>query len=298
MVFPRGICPGLRPSRIEIRFSCAAICAWKDGNRGERLLVLRADLHHLRLRHDAGPEAQVEDARGLAEVRRRGLGDLQLAVERAQPDVARSNGAHHRQHDPPLRLLARVDLRLRGLAQPADPTEEVELPGRAQRRLVQAEIRIGAGRERRLADPAGAGAGGVRTVADLGEQLGACRVEGADELLDARGSDAYVAIFAQRRLDQFVEHRVAKLLPPLRVGDIGGLRIVDSPGCRRIDGGTHVVRSDGAAREGNRNERCKRTGSHLGLLAVMRRRRQTVRCISIAPPRRSPRSQDSTMGAS
>ena len=31
MVFPRGIGPGLRPSRIEIRFSCAAICAWKDG---------------------------------------------------------------------------------------------------------------------------------------------------------------------------------------------------------------------------------------------------------------------------
>ena len=124
-----------------------------DGrDRGQRLLVLRPDLRDLGLRHDAGLEAQVEDARGLAEVRRRRLRDLALAVERAQRDVGGRDVRDHREHDAALRLLARVDLRLRGLGQAAHAAEEVELPRGAERRLVQREVGIGRLRDRRHAE--------------------------------------------------------------------------------------------------------------------------------------------------
>ena len=83
---------------------------------------------HFGLRHDAGLEAQVEDPRGLAEISRRRLRDLELPVERAQRDVAGRDARDHRQHDAALRLLAGVDLRLRGLGQAAHAAEEVELP--------------------------------------------------------------------------------------------------------------------------------------------------------------------------
>ena len=171
IVLPRGIGPGLRPSRIEIRFSCAAICCSMRGNRGERLLVLRLDLRHFGLRHDAGLEAQVEDPRGLAEVRRRRLRDLELPVERAQRDVARRDARHQRQHDAALRLLARIDLRLRGFGQAPHAAEQVELPRRAERRLVQREVAVHAGGDRRLADAARLGAARVGAVADLRQQL-------------------------------------------------------------------------------------------------------------------------------
>mgnify|MGYP000008365665 CR=1 FL=1 len=52
-----------------------------------------AVIHHgvdrdLGLRHDAGLEAKIEDALGLAEVLGRGLRDLELAVERARQLLA------------------------------------------------------------------------------------------------------------------------------------------------------------------------------------------------------------------
>ena len=125
----------------------------------------------LGLRHDAGLEAQVEDARGLAEVRRRRLRDLELAVERAQHDVARRDVRHQRKHDAALRLLAGIDLRLRGFAQAAHAAEEVELPGGAERRLVQREIVVGAGAGiGGCADAARPGAARIGAVAELRER--------------------------------------------------------------------------------------------------------------------------------
>ena len=100
-----------------------------------------------------------------AEVVGGGLGDFQLPVERAQARYSwLATAGHHGQHHTALRLLAGVDLRLRRFAQATDAAEQVELPGRAERALVQRKVGIGARRQWRLADPAGACPARVRAV--------------------------------------------------------------------------------------------------------------------------------------
>ena len=241
------------------------------GDRGQRLHVLRLDLRDLRHRHDALLEAAIEDPRRLAEVRGRGARDLELAVEGAHHDVRRRDTRHHREHDAALRLLARVDLRLRGFRQAAHAAEEVELPRRTERSLVQREVRIDGLRNRREAEAARARARHVTTVTDLRIELRARRLQRAGELVDARGGDAHVAVLLQRGLDEVVQHRVAELLPPLRVRDVDGLRIVDPPRVRRVHAGTSVVRADGAACKGERYDGDEHTSLHPALLPILRR---------------------------
>ena len=48
-------------------------------------------------------------------------------------------------------------------------------------------------------------------------------------------------------VDQLVQRRIAELLPPARVGDVGRLRVVDAPCAGRLDRRALVVRPDGAA---------------------------------------------------
>ena len=237
-------------------------------NCGERLLILRTNLHHFGLRHDAGLETQVEDPCGFAEVPGRRPRDLELPVERPQSDVARRDTRHYRKHDAALRLFARIDLRLRGFAQAAHATEKVELPGGAERCLVQRELVVHAGRDGRLPHPRRLGAARIGAVAQLRQRLGPRADERADELIHSGGGDAYVAILAQRGLDQPVQHRVAELFPPLRIRDFGGLGIVDPPRGRRVHAGPHVIRSDRAAGERRGNEHCEGMLLQLCLHAV------------------------------
>ncbi len=272
------------------------------GNRGQRLLVLRPDLRHFRLRHDARPEPQVEQPRRRAEIARRRLCDLELAIERAHPDIARRNARHQRQHHAALCLLARIHLRLRGFGQATHPSEQVELPRGSQRCLVQREVRVGGRRDGRHAEAARTKATDVGVVADLRKQLRARRRQRTEELIDPCGGDAHVAVIAQRGLDQLVEDRVAELLPPFRVCNVGRLRIIDAPCIRCIDRWPHVVRSDGTAREhGGRNERNERTSLHLELLPavdggitlrrICSRRTQSVQLTSVTCDHRAPHSR-------
>ena len=261
--------PGIAPEQDRDQVLLRGDLLPDRRDRRERLLVLRPDLRDLGLRHDAGPEAPVEDARGFAEVRRRRLRDLELPVERPHHDVARRDARDDGQHDPALRLLARVHLRLRRLGQPANATEQVELPRRAERGLVEREIRIGGLGDRREAQTARPVARRVGAVADLREQLRARRRQRAGELVDPRCRDAHVAVLPQRRLDQLVQHRIAELLPPFRVRDLGGLRVVDAPRRRRVDRGTRVVRPQRAPGEGDGGQHRERAHLlHACLLAV------------------------------
>ncbi len=185
------------------------------------------------------------------------LRDLELPVECPQSDVARRDARHHRKHDAALRLFARIDLRLRGFAQAAHATEKVELPGGAERCLVQRELVVRAGRDGRLPHAGRLGAARIGAVAQLRQRLGPRADERADELIHPGGGDADVAIFAQRGLDQPVQHRVAELFPPLRIRDLGSLGIVDPPRGRRVHNGPRVIRSDRAAGDGRGHEHCE-----------------------------------------
>ena len=216
-------------------------------DRGQRLLVLRLDLRDLELRHHAALVPQVEDPDGVLVVGGRLLRDLELPVERAQRDVARRHARDHGQHDAAPSLLGRVHLRLRGFGLPANASEEVGLPLRAKRPVVEVVVRAGVRGQRRHADGAGARAGRVAVVVRLRIELRPRRLQSADERVDARRGDHEVAVLLQRRFDEPGEHRVVELLPPARVRDVGGLRVVDAPGGGRIDRGLHVVRADRAA---------------------------------------------------
>ena len=218
--------------RDQVLLRCDGLFEGRNG--GQRLLLLRCDLHHVGLRDDAGLESQVEDPRRFAEVAGRRLRDLELAVECAQRDVAGRDARHQRQHHAALRLLAGVDLRLRRFAQAPHAPEQVELPGCAERRLVKRKVVVDTAGNRRLADAARPHPTGIRAVADLRIQLRARGFQCADELIDPRGGDAHVEVLAQCGIHQLVERRIAELLPPLRVGHIGGLRVVDAPRRRCI----------------------------------------------------------------
>jgi hypothetical protein len=137
MVLPRAIGPRVAAEQDRDEVFLRRDRLLEGRNRGQRLLVLRVDLHHFRLGDDAGFEAQVEQPRGGAEVPGRCLRNFQLAVECAQQDVAGGDAGHQRQHDATLRLFAGIDLRLRGLAEAAHATKQVELPGRTERCLVE-----------------------------------------------------------------------------------------------------------------------------------------------------------------
>ena len=173
-----------------------------------------------------------------AEIVGGGLRDFQLAIQCPQGDIAGRNAGHHRQHHAALRLLTGIDLRLRGFAEASDAAEQVDLPGRAQRALVERKVGVGARRQWRLAHAAGARAARVCAVAELRVQLRAGRGQRADELIDARGGDTHIEILAQRGFHQFVQHRVAELLPPPGVRDIDCRAIVDTPCGGRIHRGT------------------------------------------------------------
>ena len=243
----------------------------RDG--GVRLLILRADLRHLALGHGAGLEAQLEHPERAGEVVGRGARDLELLVERAQADVAGRNARHQGQHDTALGLLTGIHLRLRGLAQAPHPAEQVGLPRRAERRLVEREIGVGTRRQRGLPDAARAGPAGVAAVADLRVQLRAGGHHRACELIDTGCSDAHVEVPAQRAVHQLVQYRVAELLPPAGVGDFGRLRVVDAPRRRRFDARPHVVRPErtaAQARGQQRHQRGELACPHLDVLSVNR----------------------------
>ena len=120
-------------------------------DRRARLLRLRADLRQLGHRDHAGLVAQLEDAQRAFEVARGGLRDLQLPVQRAQHDVAGGHARHQRQHHAALALFAGIDLGLRGLGLAAHAAEQVGLPARAQRHVVEREVRVQRRRQRREA---------------------------------------------------------------------------------------------------------------------------------------------------
>ena len=270
MVLPRGIGPGLRAQqdRQQVFLRGDGLLELRDCRA--RLLRLRADLRQLRHRDHAGLVAQLEDAQRALEVARGGLRDLQLPVQRAQHDVAGSDAGHQRQHHAALALLAGIDLGLRGLGLAAHAAEQVGLPARAQRHVVEREVRAQRRRHRRKALGAGARARGVGAVADLRIELRAGGGQRTDELVHPGGGDAQVAVVAQRGLDQLVQHWVAELLPPLQVGYIGGLRVVDAPGGGRVHRRAHVVRAHGAAGQERSNAGGDGMQLHLDILPSIR----------------------------
>lgn len=125
---------------------------------------------------------------------------------------------------------------------------------------------------------------GIGAVADLREQLRARGGQRPDELIDPRCRNAYVEVLTQRAFHQLIQYRVAELLPPLRVRNLGGLGVVDAPSLRLVHAGTHGVRSDRAADEasGNNQQRYEHVDPHLDLLLVMhgsgKRRLRFYRC--------------------
>ena len=189
--------------------------------------------------------------------------DLELTVECAQRDVAGGDPCHERQHHAALRLLAGVDLRLRRFTEAPHAPEQVELPGCAERRLVQRKVVVDTVRNRRLADATRPHPTAVCAVADLRVQLRTRGLQCADELVDPRSGDAHVEVLAQCGIHQLVERRIAELLPPLRVRHVGSLRVVDAPRRRRIHIGAHVVGARQATGETDCREPQDRQCPHL-----------------------------------
>ena len=72
-------------------------------------------------------------------------------------------------------------------------------------------------------------------VVELRVELRARRAQRAEELVDARSGDLHVQVLAHGGVDQLIERGIAERLPPARVGDFGGLLVLDTPGLRRVD---------------------------------------------------------------
>ena len=100
----------------------------------------------------------------------------------------------------------------------------------------------------------------VAFVRRLRQQIGARHADGVARLLDARGDDAHVVAVGQRLLDQALEDRVLKHLPPGQVGQRRGvdgcrLRALAAVRRRRVDRRPLVVGAEGAAGENDGENR-------------------------------------------
>ena len=93
-----------------------------------------------------------------------------LDAQRHEP-MLQVHAVKRRQLDAALRLLAGVDLRLRGFAETGHAPEQVELPGRGESALVERKIRVGSTGQWGLADATGTRPARIRAVAYLRIEL-------------------------------------------------------------------------------------------------------------------------------
>src|SRR6185503_16054067 len=135
------------------------------------LPILRLDLRALELRYRAALVPRLEQRERPQMVLCGGARDLELAITGAERDIGRRHRRDHREHHAAAPLLARIDLRLRQLGLPAHAAEEVDLPGRAERRIVERMVALGARRQRHRAVLAGAVAARLAAVAELRVEL-------------------------------------------------------------------------------------------------------------------------------
>ena len=126
---PRGIGPGLRPSRKDSWFSCATICRSRSGmlaaveaSSASALAVSRAEAAPPWRRRSNRSKVSWNAPDGAA-------GDLELEVELAELEVVGGDLGDQREEDPAPRLLRGQVLRQGRLVRAPDAAPEVELPG-------------------------------------------------------------------------------------------------------------------------------------------------------------------------
>jgi hypothetical protein len=156
--------------------------------------------------------------------------DRETRIERAQADVAGSCRGRDRELHVVLRCLRREQRRARGFGCVTQPTEQVEIVGSLDPRLLGGLLR---GLTERIQE---ALALGGDDCLDTRQRLAVSRTELGTRLFDARGRNCNIDIVRQRTLDDFAERRVAEALPPLG-GDFATRTRSIAPCCRRNDGG-------------------------------------------------------------
>ena len=131
MVLPRGIGPGLRPSRIDSAFSVIAICLRTFGISAAA--VSYRDWAWATFISETWPYLNLT----LHEIQRlrvgleRALRDLELLVQPAQLDVSRGDLRDQGQDHAAPRLVGGEQIGLRRLGLTADAAPQVDLPGGA-----------------------------------------------------------------------------------------------------------------------------------------------------------------------
>ena len=118
-------------------------------NGRERGLVFRLALRQFHLRHFAARKAQLKHIDGSRTARDRGLRNIELPVERQQVHIRRRHRCHQRQDRRTPALFAREQVRTGSFRLPAQLAEEIDLPGRRERRLVLVQDRADARRQLR-----------------------------------------------------------------------------------------------------------------------------------------------------
>ena len=186
----------------------------------------------------AAPVTSFEDLQRVFAALHGAARDVDLGIDRAQRDVAGGDCGDERENCEASAFLAREQVCARGFGEASQAPEDVQLPRREDVRLEPL------GRARRWRDQVPAR---DEVGADLWEQSGARGAECTVELLDSRGRDAHVEIVGERADDQFVEDRILELFPPLRVGDVAGLEILETKLLRQVERGPRVVVADDTA---------------------------------------------------
>jgi len=224
-------------------------------NRRGRRLVFRLALRELHLRHLPALEAQLEHLDRLGPALGRVLRDLELPVEAAQRDIRRGHGRHERQDRRAAALFASKQVRARGLGLASHLAEQVDVPRRRDARLKLVEHRNDTSGHRYRSALRRALTRSVETRADLREQRRTRAHELAEEFVDARRRVLDIEVVRQRRCDQLVEHRVLKLLPPLGIGDVLRILVLEAERRRHVHLRPHVVGAEQAAAQPQQQDR-------------------------------------------
>ena len=276
-----------------MKFSCCAISRSSSGHARRRLAVLRFGLLVVALGDGAFLEAHALQPRSFAQTLRGALRDLELAVERAQLDVAARDRRDERQHDRALALLAGeqagfAPTRSRGAAGPRCPIRSS--PKGSRRKSLKTCPPPGTADGRGLARRPGAPP--IALALDLRKL---CRAHDAvlrGGLSDVGGRDLEILVVRERRPDEVREDRVLELVPPRDVGDLGcfGRRRAARRRAHRFRGAgnrdrpcsrTSAPPSSSASaqlRSARRDSALNRTCRASALVAARRRWRRACRC--------------------